>query len=114
MVCASAPCTRNSRLAAADLGASCACTMTGTPASRAAMTGDTEDRAVDDHHVDPMPPDEPGEPRRVRNGTPDLERRPCDAPQIGRDVGPRTIAAATGANAPRSGPVLTAITRSNS
>ena len=37
-VCASAPCTRNSRLAATVLGASCACTMTGTPASRAPMT----------------------------------------------------------------------------
>ena len=114
-VCASAPCTRNSRLAATVLGASCACTMTGTPASRAPMTGATRTvlltittsiRCRLTIHAS-----------RTASG---MERpiwsahRPYDAPQIGRDVGPWTIEVATSANAPRSGPAPTAITKSHS
>ena len=109
-VCASAPCTRNSRLAAADFGASWACTMTGTPASRAPMTGATSTvlltmtTSIRCRRTSPANRTASGMVRPIWSA-----HRPRDAPQIGRrsDRGraprrPRRTRRAAGRRRPRS------------
>ena len=57
------------------------------PCQSGADDGRHQHRAVDDDHVDPMPPDERREPHRVRDGTADLERPPAARRTPDRQVG---------------------------
>ena len=57
------------------------------PCQSGADDGRHQHRAVDDDHVDPMPPDERREPNRVRDGTADLKRPPAARRTPDRQVG---------------------------
>ena len=111
-VSAIAPWKRNSARAAVDLGASCAWTITGTPARRAARTGATSTvlfaitTSTPRRRMIAASRTASGAARAVSSA-----QRPGEAPQIGRRVGARTIGPSL-AKGSRNGPFPTAITSS--